>query len=175
MGATVSITVLAVAAAVALGGPERVAYPENYAATFVRYMTVDKPEREPPIVRFLYVAPDALAMARPGAPLPDGTVVVMEDHLARLGDDGQPLTDANGRFLPGTEVTNVFVQEKRAGWGEIYPPEKRNGDWEYAWFRPDGARRSDRSMDACFECHRSVADQDYTFTTAPFVERVKGE
>ncbi|MDN3523576.1 cytochrome P460 family protein [Halomonas ramblicola] len=155
-----------------VAGPENVDFPENYASTFVRYTTVDKPDRDPPIVRFMYINTDALAEARPDEPLPHGSVVVMEDHAARLTDDGEPVLDADGRFLPTDEITNVFVQEKQPGWGEEYAEEKRNGEWEYAWFQPDGSRR-DEDMDACFACHRQVADQDFTFTTWPFIRHIK--
>lgn len=162
------------ATAVASAGTEKVRFPENYAANFVRYVTVDKPDRNPPIIRFMYINPEALAAAKPGAPLPDGTVIVMEDHKARLGTDGQPVTDANGRFVPTNELTNVFLQEKRAGWGTEYPDDKRNGEWEYAWFEPNGTRKAGKTMDRCFECHLGVSDQDFAFTAAPFIAEIKG-
>lgn len=158
----------------ALAGPEKIEFPDNYAATFVRYATVDKPDREPPIVRFMYINAAPLAAAQPNEPLPHGAVLVMEDHEAKLADNGEPARDANGRFVPTDEITNVFVQQKERGWGAKYPEAKRNGEWEYAWFRPDGIRR-DRSMDSCFECHRKVADQDFTFTAWPFITRIKGD
>ncbi|MBB3190733.1 cytochrome P460 family protein [Halomonas cerina] len=170
-GLTASLALLMAGSVAA--GPENVDFPENYAGTFVRYTTVDKPDRDPPIIRFLYINPDALAEARPGEPLPHGTVVVMEDHEAELNESGEPRRDADGRFIPTHEVTNVFVQEKQPGWGAEYAEDKRNGEWEYAWFRSDGSRRDDQSMDSCFECHRQVADQDFTFTTAPFITRIK--
>ncbi|MFC3284544.1 cytochrome P460 family protein [Litchfieldella rifensis] len=172
---SLAVAATSLAAVVALAGPEKVAFPENYAGTFVRYTTVDKPERDPPIIRFMYINTDALAAAQPNEPLPHGTVVVMEDHEAELADDGKPVRDTNGRFIPTDEITNVFVQEKQQGWGAEYPEEKRNGEWEYAWFQPDGTRQADQSMDSCFECHQQVADQDFTFTTWPFVTRIKSE
>lgn len=159
----------------AVAGPEKVAFPENHAGTFVRYTTVDKPDRDPPIIRFMYINTGALAAAQPGEPLPYGTVVVMEDHKAELTNDGEPLLDANGRFVPTDEITNIFVQEKGQGWGTEYSEEKRNGEWEYAWFQPDGTRQADKSMDSCFECHKQVEDQDFTFTTWPFVDRIKND
>ncbi len=157
-------------------GPERIAFPEGYQTTFVRYATVDKPEREPPIVRFFYVNKDALAAAKAGDPLPDGTIAVMEDHPAELDQDGAPVTDANGRFVPTAEITNVFVQEKRAGWGEAVPEEIRNGDWDYAWFVADGSRKTGDDVDftRCFTCHKDAAAEDFTFTLMPFVNDVKG-
>ena len=55
------------------------------------------------------------------------------------------------------------------GWGAGYPPEKRNGEWKYAWFLPDGSRKDDAKFDGCFGCHMSRAERDYTFTFAKYV------
>ena len=152
-------------------GP-RVAYPENYRTAFVRYITIDRPDRN--IVRWFYVNPAALDAARPGEPLPDGTVLIMEDHKARAGNDEEPVVDAQGRFISTDEVTNVFIMEKQPGWGAAYPPEMRNGDWEYAWFLPDGARKADAEFDGCFSCHMNRAGRDFTFTFYKYVLDTKG-
>jgi hypothetical protein len=148
-------------------GPEKVAYPNNYQTEFVRYITIDRPDRK--IVRWFYVNPEALAAAAPGEDLPDGTVLIMEDHKARLDAGEAPVVDAQGRFISTDEVTNVFVMEKQPGWGEEYPPEKRNGEWEYAWFLPDGSRKADAQFDGCFACHLHRAERDFTFTFAKYV------
>ena len=158
---------------VAQAGAELVAFPEGFATSFVRYETVNKPDRKPPTVRFLYVNREALEAAEAGQPLPHGTVIVMEDHLARLDDQGAPMATAGGDFIPTDEITNIFVQEKRAGWGAEYPAETRNGEWEYGWFLADGSPKPDATFDRCFECHKGVEDQDFNFTLSPFVDAVK--
>ena len=109
------LVVIAFAADAVYAGPEKIAFPEGYQTHFVRYATVDKPKRK--TVRFFYVNPEALADAKPQQDAPHGTVLIMEDHKAKLGADGNPLMDSRGRFIPTTEVTNVFVQEKQPGWG----------------------------------------------------------
>lgn len=160
---------------VASAGPEQVAFPEGYATSFVRYATVNKPDREPPAIRFLYVNRDALAAAKAGQPLPYGTVIVMEDHPAMLDDQGAPVTTADGDFVPMAEVTNIFVQAKEQGWGADYPAETRNGEWEYARFLADGSPKPDATFEGCFECHKKeVEDQDFNFTLSPFVDAIKG-
>lgn len=164
-------------AAAALAGPEKVTFPAGYSTGFLRYGTLDKPERKPPIVRFFYANPEALAAAQPGKPLARGTILVMEDHKAQLDAGGKPLLDAQGRFIPTHDITNVFVQEKRKGWGADYAPEKRNGEWEYAWFNGDGSLKVGDfvKFDGCFECHAGVAEQDYNFTFSSFVAEAKGD
>ena len=138
--------------------------------TVIRYATVDKPERK--IVRFLYVNPEAFAAAKKGTPAPDGTVLIMEDHAARLGPDGTPLVDLSGRFIPAPTITGLFLQKKRPGWGAGYAEEKRNGTWEYARFNPDGTRHPG-SVDNCFGCHKPRGVQDFTFTFSDYVQARK--
>ncbi|MEP7206622.1 MAG: cytochrome P460 family protein [Casimicrobiaceae bacterium] len=153
-----------------LGGAERVAYPANYQTTFVNYNQIERPDRKPAQVRFMYATRDAAAAARAEEPVPDGAILIMEDRAVKLDTDGQPLRDADGRFIASDKVLNVFVQQKSRGWGEAYPAEKRNGDWEYAWFNADGSRRENAKFDGCFACHQSRAGRDFTFT---FVKWVK--
>ena len=120
-------------------GPERVGFPTGYRDAFVEYLRIDRPDRK--TTRFFYVNPDALAAAVPGQELPQGTVLIMEDHKVLVDGDGNPAPDGDGRFQPTDEVTNVFVMEKQPGWGAEYPLETRNGDWDYAWFEADGSRK----------------------------------
>jgi hypothetical protein len=155
-------------AGAAAAGPERVAFPEGYRDGFVRYLDVDRPDRQ--IKRLFYVNPEALEAAVPGEDLPDGTVLIMEDHKVEM-DGEEPRRNAEGRFIATEEITNVFVMEKQPGWGEAYPAEKRNGDWDYAWFAADGTlKHSDPERYAgCFACHQSRAERDYTFTFFKYV------
>jgi len=151
-------------------GPERVGFPQNYADRFVLYDRVDKPDRR--ITRFLYIDPEAARAARAGEPLPDGTVIVMEDHPVALQPDGQPTTGPDGRLQPTPQVRSVFVMEKRAGWGATIPSEIRNGDWDYAVFLPDGRPNPQvTNTQPCFACHLPQAAQDFTFTTFEAVRR----
>lgn len=93
----------------------------------------------------------------------------MEDRLAAYDASGNPLRDASGRLVATDKVVNVFVQQKQKGWGEAYPADKRNGDWEYAWFNPDGTPRANAKFDGCFACHLSRAQRDYNFTFTKWV------
>ncbi len=155
-------SLLAAFAVAAPAGTELVAFPEGYATTFLRYQVVDRADRK--IARFMYINQPAWDAAAAGQPLPDGSIVLMEDHKVRMKDEETPVTDAEGRFIPTDETTNLFVMEKRAGWGAEYPEELRNGEWEYAWFTTEGVR-SDRALTGCFECHKGQEAEDFTFTT----------
>jgi hypothetical protein len=160
--AGLSAMVLAAAA-----GPERIVWPAGFADDHILYLQVDRPDRNR--VRLMYVNPEADAQARAGEALPDGTVLIMADKDAELDADGKPVTGPDGRFVPTGDFTNIFVMEKRAGWGADQPADLRNGDWDYAWFQPDGTLKPDASYDGCFTCHAYRAERDFTFTYAKFL------
>lgn len=145
--------------------PTRVEMPKDLATAFQLYDKVDRPERK--ITRFLYVNREALAKVKPGEPLPEGTVLVMEDHDVALEAGGAPIKAADGRLMPTQRIKAYAVMEKRAGWGESnpFPPEKDNGDWEYASFRPDGSRNP-IPLDSCYSCHLPQKSLDFTFSGA---------
>jgi hypothetical protein len=149
-------------------GPEKVKFPADYVHSFKLYNEVDLVARK--VVRNYFVNPAALEAAKAGKPAPAGTVILMEDHKAKLGADGNPLLDANGRFIPEPDVLAVIIQEKQPGWGADYPADKRNGEWEYAVFDPKGTLKDGVKYDGCFSCHKQArSGRDYTFTFAKYV------
>ena len=152
-------------------GPQNIELPADWEARFIRYATLDNPTRK--IVRNFYVNPEAFAAAKPGAPLPEGTLIILADNKARLGADGTLLLDQQGRLIPEPGWAAIGVQEKRAGWGEGYPAEKRNGNWEYARFFGD-RKRNDASVEACFTCHiQTRPNQDFAFNFWDYVQARK--
>ena len=163
-GTILSLTFVLVAAGPAVGGPDRVAFPKDYAENFTLYDKIDKTKKKKnEKVRFMYANPAALSVA--SGPLPSGSIIIMEDHAIEVNADGTPKMGSTGRLLPTAEIKNVFTMEKRTGWGAAYPTDKRNGDWEYAWFQPDGKPKPGKTMEKCFACHKAKASgNDFVFT-----------
>jgi hypothetical protein len=159
-GAAALAGVFALAAA---ANTELVALPGSYKTDYVRYAVVDRADVKQ--VRELYASRAALAALQATGVLPSGTTLVMEIYGARLDAAQEPVKDSNGRFEKAA-LANVFVMEKRTGWGAQYAADMRNGEWEYARFTPAGGRHDDRNMTACFQCHTRVAATDYLFSTA---------
>ncbi len=158
---TISLSIAAVCAGLATAGtlwagPDTVTLPENYQATFVNYLDVDRFDRKR--VRKMYVNPDAHAAANAGDDLPGGTILIMEDHDAQTDADGNLQRDGDGRLIALDPVTNVFVMEKNGAW------ETDNGNWDYAWYLPDGTPKPDADFAGCFSCHANRSERDYTFT-----------
>jgi len=153
--------------------PENVGLPENFRDNFVLYTTVDKRDREPDVVRVMYIDPEAAAAAEPGSPLPEGTQIVMAEHDVVQGDGGKTQLTRDGRMIPTEQISTIFVAEKVAGIGEEYDESLRNGDWEFAVFLGDGSRKPDVDFDDCRECHRQAMRTDFTFSVFPNIDALK--
>jgi hypothetical protein len=153
--AAVSLTV-----AVRAGG-EKVAFPENYAKG-VLYTTVDRPDNKQ--FRELYAPQAAIDAVKAGQPIPSGTVITMVNFKAKLGADGNPEKDANGRFIKTDEIAGIAVMEKRSGWGADYPDDVRNGEWEYQAFKADKSVNDKANLKSCFTCHKPLDKQDFVFS-----------
>jgi plastocyanin len=161
----------AVGAAVALGavgiaigqqalvapGSNKVAFPENWSK-WSMYATVDRPDTKQ--YREFYTAPEVVAAARAGQPIPDGAVIVLAAYMAQVDGAGVPLKDANGRFLKGN-LAAVNVQQKKKGFGDEIPASIRNGDWQYQSFTPDGKVNDKANLTACYQCHLPFAKDEY--------------
>jgi hypothetical protein len=143
-------------------GADNVKFPANYAKG-VLYTTVDRADNKQ--YRELYITPFARDEVKAGRQLPSGTVITMVNYKAKLDEAGQPVKDANGRFVKTDEIAGIAVMEKRAGWGAEYPAELRNGEWEYRVFKADGTPNDKADLTACFKCHlQKVQNQDFVFT-----------
>ncbi len=147
-----------IAASSAWAGSERVTFPEGFKDSFTYFMTSERADNNQ--VRFLYANDLAIQGAREGGALPNGAQFAMEVFAAQVDENGEPVLDSDGKFIP--EILKVIaVMEKGEGWGNDYPEDVRNGDWEYAFFAPDGALKADVETGPCMECHLPYAEDDY--------------
>jgi plastocyanin len=157
------IVVSGVAAAVAVAqsvvppGPNKVKFPEGWEKG-VMYGTIDRPDTKQ--YREFYGPAEAVKAAREGRPIPHGTVLTLAAYSARLDANGNPLKDANGRFMKDKLVA-VNVMQKERGFGEDIPAAIRNGDWQYQSFTPDGKPNDKANLTACYVCHLPFARDDY--------------
>jgi len=163
---SIAIAILAATAASAIAiqvraGGDKVAFPANFASG-VTYTTLDRADNKQ--YRELFVTPaTAVDAAKKGEPLPNGTVITIVQYKAQVDAQGNPVKDANGRFVKG-DLIGFGVMEKRAGWGAEYPAETRNGEWEYQAFTADKKVNEKANLAGCFQCHKPQANQDYVFS-----------
>jgi hypothetical protein len=151
----------ALSASAAWAGPERVSYPAEYKEKLVQYTTRNREEKKQVVV--CYANDSALEGAAEGGKLPNGSVLVMEVYKAKLDADGNPVSGEDGLFLPD-DLAVIAVMEKQPGWGDAYPEDLRNGDWDYAFFTPEGTHKEGTDVNKCLECHKPMEVTDYVFT-----------
>jgi plastocyanin len=142
-------------------GPDKIAYPADFAKRLDLYTIADRYDVKQ--YRELFASKEALAAARAGRPLPDGSVLVLIQYKAQVDGQGNPLKNDKGRFLKG-DLLGYAVMEKRAGWGAEYPPDLRNGEWEYAAFSADGKLNEKANYKGCFQCHKPHEKQDFVIS-----------
>jgi hypothetical protein len=148
-------------------GPDKVTLPADWA-TMPVIAVVDKPLVAQ--VRVMHMNQEAVDAVSAGKALASGTTIVMVDYNAEKAPDGAPKRDDLGRMVPGPEILVILVQQKGAGWGAEYPPEWRNGEWEYALFTGKGQHIDTNGLRDCFVCHTRAAHQDYTFAVFDTIE-----
>jgi plastocyanin len=145
-----------------LAGPENIKFPSDYLKG-VLYQTVDRADVKQ--YRELYTQPNVVEAVRTGKPIPSGAVIMLVQWSVHQDDKGNPIKDANGRFMK-KDVLAHTVMEKRTGWGAEYGPEKRNGEWEYRAFNAQGLPNPKANIDGCFQCHLPHAKQDFVISLA---------
>jgi Cytochrome P460 len=91
------------------------------------------------------------------------TLAGPEAIVFRLDADANPVVGSDGLFEPG-ELAGIAVMETRSGWGAEYPEAWRNGEWEFAAFKPDDHTLVERDYQPCFACHKPLHDADYVFS-----------
>ena len=142
-------------------GGDRIKFPAAFDKG-VLYTTVDRADLKQ--YRELFTTPDAVAAAKKGQPLPAGTVLTLVQYKAKLDAQGNPVKDANGRFIKD-ELVGYAVMEKQPGWGAQIPADIRNGEWEYQAFTAAKAVNDKANLKGCFECHKKLEPRlDFVFS-----------
>jgi len=143
--------------------------PANYKTTFTMYQTVNRADNNQ--VRYLYANDVALRAARDGKSLPDGSLLVLEQHAARLGPDGKPVTGSDGFFV-ADKFLAYTVMERGAAWGKDIPENLRNEDWHYAAYSPARELRPANHAE-CLACHKPLDKDSYLFSIKALTETAK--
>ena len=136
-------------------------FPEGYQASFTRYHVIDMPATKQ--LRYYYANPAAVQAARAGKTLPDGSMLFVEVHSAKLDVDKKPITGADGHFVPDQLVTYTAMA-REAGWGDAVPELLRNENWTYAVFTAAKQQRGGVNQAECLACHKPQDKVSYLFT-----------
>ena len=139
----------------------RIKFPADYQTTFTNYLSLDRTGNDDQIIR-LYANDVAMQGVRESGEFPDGSVLIGEIYKAKKDDDGKVMESGLGRRVRDTFAL-VAVMEKQAGWGDAFSDELKNGDWDFAAFKPDGSP-ADKDIDACRACHSPLTDLRHVFS-----------
>lgn len=139
---------------------DRVVFPAGYQENFTVFYEFDRIENK--TARVIY-ANEAAALAQPGQPYPYGSILTMEVYRTQQDDAGNVLLDEDGRFQR-SDLFGLFVMRKEPGFGAKYG-DQRNGEWEYAAYRPDGSVLTPpERTQACAACHIEASQaKDWVF------------
>jgi len=138
-----------------------VAFPDGYKDTFVKYHTINFPATKQ--VRYYYANKAVAQAAKQGKPLPDGSVLFVEVHAAKVDSDKKPVTGSDG-FYVAEKLLFYTAMASGAGWGKDIPDMLRNGNWNYAIFTADKQHRPGVNQAECFGCHKPLDSTSYVFT-----------
>lgn len=120
---------------------ELVEFPENYDKG-VNYTTVHRGN----VREELYTSREAIEAVQNGEPFPDGTVITLEIYRDE-------------------ELDEIFVMEKRTGWGDQTPEgTPSNGDWQFQEFNADRSLDYEEDIGRCFSCHANQERDEYVHT-----------
>jgi cytochrome c553 len=125
--------------------PSRMAFPANFPTGFTLYQTVNSDGA----VAERYANAPALAAARAGRPLPDGSVILVVNRPAA-----------------GAPPTSYAGMETRAGWGAAIPALLRDANWDFALFNAQRVRNDGLNQAQCLACHHPQAANSHVFTLA---------
>ena len=139
----------------------KVTFPEDYKQSFTKYHTINFPAAKE--VRYYYANAAALTAARAGNPLPDGSFLFAEVYLATLDAANNPVTGADGFYVPG-RLVRYTAMEREAGWGNDIPDLLRNENWHYAIFTAAKQYQQGVNQAECLACHKPLSNVSYTFT-----------
>jgi cytochrome c553 len=146
-----------------------VTFPEDYKKTYTLYHTINFPDRNQ--VRDYFASPEVVAAAKAGKPIPNGGMVFVEVHNAKL-EGGKPAVGGDGFFVRD-KLALFTAMAKGDGWGMDIPEILRNGDWHYAVFSADKKRRDTTNQATCLACHKPLASDDYLFTLKKIKAKAK--
>lgn len=130
--------------------PSRMTFPASFPAGFTLYQTVT----EEGSVTERYANDVAIAAARAGRPLPDGSVII---GVNRSGAGGP--------------ITSYAGMEAHTGWGAAVPALLRNANWGFALFDAQRARNDRLNQAPCLACHRPQEPNSFVFTMPALRER----
>lgn len=147
-----------------------VTFPEDYQKTYTKYHTINFPATRQ--VRYYFANPATLQAAKDGKTVPDGAMLLVEVHAAKLDADKKPVMGSDGFFV-AEKLMFYTAMARGAGWGRDIPDILRNEDWNYAIFTTAKQHRPGVNQAECLACHKPLDKVSYLFTLKQLAEAGK--
>ncbi len=144
-----------------------VTFPDGYQGSFSKYHTINFPATRQ--VRYYYGNKAAVAAAKSGKTLPDGSYLLVEVHAAKVDAENKPVMGSDGFFV-ADKLLFYTAMARDAGWGKDIPDMLRNSDWNYAVFTTDKQHRPGANQAECLACHKPLDKVSYLFTLKQLAE-----
>ena len=136
-------------------------FPEGYRSSYTRYFTMNFPATRQ--VRYFYANPVAIAAAKEGRDLPNGSYLLVEVYSAKLDADKKPIMGADG-FYEADQLLFYTASARDAGWGKDIPDMLRNDEWNYSVYTVARQQRAGMNQADCLACHKPLDKTSYLFT-----------
>lgn len=146
---------------VGMAEEQRIKLPADYATKFKNYLSLDRTQNPDQVIR-LFANDIAAKGPGPDGKFAEGSVLIAEVYKAKKDADGEVIESALDRRVRD-KFALIAVMEKRAGWGDGFPEELRNGDWDFATFKPDGSPAK-KDLNNCRACHAPLGEMDHVFS-----------
>lgn len=143
-------------------------FPKDFPRGFTLYLTSNNAEQN--VVSKTYVNTVGFAAVKAGKAMPDGSIIVVVNHGAKLGADQKPVVEKDGSWAVD-QIKSYTGMEARAGWGKDIPELLRNANWNYAVFTADKAPRAEVNQAVCLACHTPKKDESFIFSLKELREK----
>lgn len=143
-----------------------VTIPADFPAGFRRYRTENLEAAKQ--VKMSYANEKAIAAATSGKRLPDGSMIVVQTHAAKLDANQKPVIGSDGFYVP-EKIYGYAAMASGEGWGKDIPEQIRNENWNYAIFSATKEMRTTVNQAECLACHVPSAKDSYVFTLKDIV------
>ena len=158
----IAITALLVVPIIALAQEARIKLPTDYRSQFTNYLSLDRVQNHDQIIR-LFANDVAMEGMKDGGKFSSGSILVAEVYKAKKDENGDVIESELGRRVRD-KFALIAVMEKQPGWGEDFKAEHKNGDWDFAAFKPDGSVAASKDLNACRACHAPLGKSDHVFS-----------
>ncbi len=139
----------------------KIPFPADYKTTFTNYLSLDRVQNPDQTIR-LFANDIAMKGPGPDGKLPFGSVLVAEVYKAKKDKDGNVIKSSLGRRIRD-KFALIAVMARGENFGNDLPDGLKNGNWDFATFKPDGSPAK-KDLNACRACHAPLTKTNHLFS-----------